>query len=104
MDVTATTADLATAAAEAVRLLPGRLLDPVLAGLLLSVDGDEVVLAGSDRERAVRVSCAGAGHSAGRVLVPAKPLAETLRALDVPMVRLAVEGARLAVRTPNARF
>ncbi|GAB3915110.1 DNA polymerase III subunit beta [Kibdelosporangium lantanae] len=104
MDLTATTADLATAAAEAVRLLPGRLLDPVLAGLLLSADGDEVVLAGSDRERAVRLSCAAAVHTSGRVLVPAKPLAETLRALDVPMVRLAVEGTRLAVRTPNARF
>jgi DNA polymerase-3 subunit beta len=107
MDLTATTADLATAAAEAVRLLPGRLLDPVLAGLLLTTDdavGDEVVLAGSDRERAVRISCAAAVHSAGRVLVPARPLAETLRALDVPMVRLAVEGSRLAVRTPNARF
>jgi DNA polymerase-3 subunit beta len=104
MDLTATTSDLANAAAEAVRLLPGRTLDPVLAGLLLTASGDGVVLAGSDRERALRLSCSAAVHTAGRVLVPAKPLAETLRALDVPMVRLAVEGARLAVRTPNARF
>jgi DNA polymerase-3 subunit beta len=104
MDLTATTSDLANAAAEAVRLLPGRTLDPVLAGLLLTASEDGVVLAGSDRERALRLSCSAAVHTAGRVLVPAKPLAETLRALDVPMVRLAVEGARLAVRTPNARF
>ncbi|TCO64310.1 DNA polymerase III subunit beta [Actinocrispum wychmicini] len=104
MDLTATTAELASAAAEAVRLLPGRVLDPVLAGLLLTAEGDEVMLAGSDRERAVRLSCSAAVHTSGRVLVPAKPLAETLRALDVPMVRLVVEGARLAVRTPNARF
>jgi DNA polymerase-3 subunit beta len=104
MDLTATTSELASAAAEAVRLLPGRMLDPVLAGLLLTATGDGVVLAGSDRERGVRVTCGAAVHTDGRVLVPAKPLAETLRALDVPMVRLAVEGARLAVRTPNARF
>lgn len=104
MDLTATTTDLANAAAEAVRLLPGRMLDPVLAGLLVTAAEDGVLLTGSDRERAVRLSCQAAVHTAGRVLVPAKPLAETLRALDVPMVRLTVEGARLAVRTPNARF
>lgn len=104
MDLTATTTELANAAAEAVRLLPGRTLDPVLAGLLLTASEDDVVLAGSDRERSVRLSCSAAVHTPGRVLVPAKPLAETLRALDVPMVRLVVEGARLAVRTPNARF
>ncbi|SMC99359.1 DNA polymerase III subunit beta [Kibdelosporangium aridum] len=104
MDLTATTTDLANAAAEAVRLLPGRTLDPVLAGLLLTTTDDGVVLAGSDRERAIRLSCSAAVHTPGRVLVPAKPFAETLRALDVPMVRIAVEGARLAVRTPNARF
>ncbi|MET0134192.1 MAG: DNA polymerase III subunit beta [Kibdelosporangium sp.] len=104
MDLTATTTELANAAAEAVRLLPGRTLDPVLAGLLLTASDDGVVLSGSDRERSVRLTCAAAVHTPGRVLVPAKPLAETLRALDVPMVRLAVEGARLAVRTPNARF
>ncbi|MCE7009361.1 DNA polymerase III subunit beta [Kibdelosporangium philippinense] len=104
MDLTATTTDLANAAAEAVRLLPGRSLDPVLAGLLLTASDDGVVLAGSDRERAIRLSCSAAVHTPGRVLVPAKPFAETLRALDVPMVRIAVEGARLAVRTPNARF
>lgn len=104
MDLTATTTELASAAAEAVRLLPGRVLDPVLAGLLLTAEGDEIVLAGSDRERAIRLACSAAVHTSGRVLVPAKPLAETLRALDVPMVRLTVEGARLAVRTPTGRF
>jgi DNA polymerase-3 subunit beta len=43
-------------------------------------------------------------HADGTILVPGKPLAETLRALDVPEVRLTVEGARLAVRTPRGRF
>jgi DNA polymerase-3 subunit beta len=104
MDLTAVASELASAAAEAVRLLPGRVLDPILAGLLLTATDEGLVLAGSDRERAVRISAAASVHTTGRVLVPAKPFAETLRALDVPMARIVVEGARLAVRTPNARY
>jgi DNA polymerase-3 subunit beta len=50
------------------------------------------------------VACPAVVHTDGRVLVPAKPLAETLRALDAPEVRLVVEGARLAVRVPDARY
>ena len=104
MDFTATTADLAAAAAEVARLLPSRVHDPVLAGLVLRADASGVELAGSDRERAVRLTRQATVHTDGTVLVPAKPLAETLRTLDDPQVRLVVEGSRLAVRTSNARF
>jgi DNA polymerase-3 subunit beta len=38
------------------------------------------------------------------VLVPAKPFAETLRAVEEPQVRLVVEGSRLAIRVPGARY
>jgi DNA polymerase-3 subunit beta len=104
MDLTATTADLAAAASDVVRLVPGRLLDPVLSGLLLSAGPDGVVLASNDRERAARLACPAVVHTDGRVLVPAKPLAETLRALDAASVRLVVEGTRLAIRVPGARY
>lgn len=104
MDLTASTAQLGSAAADAVRLLPGRTLDPVLAGLVLVADRDGLVLGGSDRERGVRLALPATVHTEGRVLVPAKPLAETLRALDVPGVRLVVEGSRLALRTSSARY
>jgi DNA polymerase-3 subunit beta len=43
-------------------------------------------------------------HTEGRVLVPAKPLADTLRALELPQVRLVVEGSHLAIRAPGARY
>jgi len=36
--------------------------------------------------------------------VPAKPLADTLRAMEVDEIRVVVEGSRLAIRTPGARF
>jgi DNA polymerase III subunit beta len=104
MDLTAATTELARAASDAVRLVPGRLLDPVLSGLLLMAGPDGVVLAANDRERAVRIGCTALVHTDGRVLVPAKPLAETLRALTEPQVRLVVEGTRLAIRVPGARY
>ncbi|HET9143858.1 DNA polymerase III subunit beta [Actinophytocola sp.] len=104
MDLTVTTADLARRAADAVKLVPGRLTDPVLSGLLITAGPGGVVLAASDRERAVRSHCAAVVHTDGRVLVPARPLTETLRALTEPTVRLVVEGSRLAVRVPGARY
>jgi DNA polymerase III subunit beta len=104
LDLTAATTALAAAAMDVVRLLPGRPVDPVLAGMLVEAGRDGVVLAGTDAERAVRPAGTAVSHVDGRVLVPARPLAETLRALDAGQVRLTVEGARLAVRTPGARF
>lgn len=104
MDLTSTTADLAAATADVARLLPARSPDPVLSGVLLTAGPDGVEVAGTDRERSVRLRRPAVVHDEGTVLVPGRPLAETLRSLDVPEVRLTVEGSRLAVRTPRARF
>jgi DNA polymerase-3 subunit beta len=104
MDLTATTADLTAAATDAARLLPARAPDPVLSGVLLTADTTGVTVAGTDAERTVALRRPALVHTEGTVLVPGRPLADTLRALDVPEVRLVVEGARLAVRTPRGRF
>lgn len=100
----AAAADLAAATQAVARFLPTRPVDPVLTGVLLTVDADGVVLAGTDRERAVRLSCPALAHTDGTVLVPGRLLAETLRALDDEQVHVAVEGSRLAVRSSRARF
>jgi DNA polymerase-3 subunit beta len=104
MDVTATTSELASAASALVKLVPGRLIDPVLSGLLLTASASDVAFAANDRERAARVERHALVHTEGRVLVPAKPLADTLRALDQEQVRLVVEGSKLAIRAPGARY
>ncbi|SES04770.1 DNA polymerase III subunit beta [Actinokineospora terrae] len=104
MDLTAPTAALASAAADLVRLVPGKFVDPVLSGVLLTATAAGVGLAASDRERTATVSCGAVTHTDGQVLVPGKPLAETLRALTDPEVRLVVEGNRLAIRASGARF
>ncbi|HEX4700771.1 MAG TPA: DNA polymerase III subunit beta [Pseudonocardiaceae bacterium] len=104
MDLTAATADLTGAAADVARLLPARAPDPVLSGVLLVADAGGVTVSGTDRERTAALHRPAMVHTPGTVLVPGRPLAETLRALDVPEVRLVVEGSRLAVRTPRGRF
>lgn len=104
MDLSAPTSALAAAAADVVRLVPTRYVEPLLSGMLLTAGPDGVVLAASDRERTARVTRDALVHTEGAVLVPAKPLAETLRALEVDRVRLVVEGSRLAVRADGARF
>jgi DNA polymerase-3 subunit beta len=104
MDLTVTTTELASAASALVKLVPGRLIDPVLSGLLVTASASGVALAANDRERAARVSRDAVVHTEGRVLVPAKPLADTLRALEQSHVRLVVEGSHLAIRAPGARY
>lgn len=104
MDLTVTTAQLASTMADLVRLLPAKVYDPVLAGVMITADRDGVRVTGTDRERGIRLQCPATVHDDGQVLVPAKPLAETLRALDAQQVRLVVEGSRLAIRVPGARF
>jgi DNA polymerase-3 subunit beta len=104
MDVTATTQELASAASALVKLVPGKLIDPVLSGLLLTATPSGVSLAANDRERTASVSRDAVVHTEGRVLVPAKPLADTLRALEQEHVRLVVEGSKLAIRAPGARY
>lgn len=104
LDVTAPTNALAEAATNLVRLLPGRLIDPVLAGVILKATPEGVTIAGTDRERGIQVSRSARTHAEGSALVPAKLLADTLRSLDTEEVRLVVEGHKLALRTPQARF
>jgi len=104
LDFTAVTAELARIVADIGRLLPTRLLDPVLAGVLIQAGPEGLALAGTDRERTVRLRCPTVTHAEGTVLVTARVLAETLRALDSATVRLVVEGSRLAVHTDRGRF
>jgi len=104
MDLTAATADLSGAVADAVKLLPVRAHDPVLSAVLITADSDGVTVAGTDTDRTVVLKKPARTHTDGTVLVPGRPLADTLRALDVPEVRLTIEGNRLAIRTPRARF
>ncbi|SDX14329.1 DNA polymerase-3 subunit beta [Amycolatopsis xylanica] len=104
MDLTATCRTLSEACTAAARLLPVKYGNAVLSGVLLEAGAAGLTLSGNDHERAVRLHCAATTHTDGAALVPAAALAETVRMLDAPQVRLVVEGSRLAVRVPGARF
>jgi DNA polymerase-3 subunit beta len=98
MDVTAPAHRLSAAVSAASRLLPAR------AGLRLAADAAGLTVAGSAPDLAVRFGCPATTHTDGSVVIPAAPLAETLKVLDTELVRLVVEGTRLALRLDNARF
>src|SRR6185312_4642774 len=98
MDVTAPAHRLSAAVSAASRLLPAR------TGLRLRADAAGLTVAGVAPDLAVRFGCPATTHTDGSVVVPAAPLAETLKVLDAELVRLVVEGSRLALRLDNARF
>ncbi|MEU0537243.1 DNA polymerase III subunit beta [Amycolatopsis tolypomycina] len=98
MDVTAPAHRLSAAVSAASRLLPSR------AGLRLQADAAGLTVAGAASDLAVRFGCPATTHTDGSVVVPAAPLVETLKVLDSELVRLVVEGTRLALRLDNARF
>ncbi|WP_103355223.1 DNA polymerase III subunit beta [Amycolatopsis sp. CA-128772] len=98
MDVTAPAHRLSAAVSAASRLLPAR------SGLRLLADAGGLSVGGSDPDLVVRFDCPATTHTGGSVVVPAAPLAETLKVLDADRVRLVVEGSRLALRLDNARF
>src|SRR5687767_12431946 len=99
--LTAPAAPLAAAATRVARLLPVR---APLSGVLLRAAADGLWLLASDGEVSVRVRVPAQVHEPGEVVVPRRAVADTLAALDAPEVRLRVEGSRLAVRAPSARF
>jgi DNA polymerase-3 subunit beta len=98
MDVTAPAHRLSAAVSAASRLLPSR------AVLRLQADATGLTVAGVAPDLAVRFGCPATTHTDGAVAVPAAPLVETLKVLDAELVRLVVEGTRLALRLDNARF
>jgi DNA polymerase-3 subunit beta len=95
---------LADAVSWAARSLSTRPTIPVLAGLLLSVDGDLLSISGFDLEASTEVDLEVAGGSSGQALVSGRLLAEITKALPPHPVDVAVDGSRLTIACGSARF
>jgi DNA polymerase III subunit beta len=95
---------LAEAVAWTARSLPPRPSVPVLAGILLEVDGSSLSVSGFDYEVSARSEVDVQSTESGRVLVPGRLLAEITRALPPHPVDVVAEGARLSISCGNARF
>jgi len=95
---------LAEAVAWTARSLPARPPVPVLAGLVLSVDGDSLEVSGFDYEVSTQAQLAVHAATAGRTLVSGRLLADITKSLPPHPVDVAVEGPRLSIKCGNARF
>ncbi|MGY1839376.1 MULTISPECIES: DNA polymerase III subunit beta [unclassified Modestobacter] len=95
---------LAEAVAWTARSLPPRPSVPVLAGILLEVEGNQLAVSGFDYEVSARSEVDVQSTEGGRTLVPGRLLAEITRALPPHPVDVVAEGARLAISCGNAKF
>ncbi|HEV7193604.1 MAG TPA: DNA polymerase III subunit beta [Jatrophihabitantaceae bacterium] len=95
---------LADAVAWAARSLSARPTIPVLAGLLLSVDGDQLSVSGFDLEASTEVDLEVTAGASGQALVSGRLLAEISRALPPHPVDVTVDGSRLTISCGSARF
>ncbi len=96
--------DLADAVAWVARSLPSRPPVPVLGGILLTVDGSTLSVAGFDYEVSTRAELSVDAETAGKVLVSGRLLSEITRSLPAKPVDVEVDGAKVAIRCGSARF
>jgi len=97
--------DLADAVAWVAKSLPARPPVPVLGGILLTVDGSQLTVAGFDYEVSTRAEVSVDAETGGKVLVSGRLLSEIARALPSGRpVDIAVEGSRVTIVGGSARF
>ncbi|MDQ2797297.1 MAG: DNA polymerase III subunit beta [Actinomycetota bacterium] len=95
---------LADAVTWAARSLASRPTLPVLAGLLLRVDDDQLTVSGFDLEASTEVELQVMAGESGQALVSGRLLADITRALPPHPVDVSVDGTRLSIVCGSARF
>jgi DNA polymerase-3 subunit beta len=95
---------LADAVAWAARSLASRPTLPVLAGLMLRVEGEQLSVSGFDLEASTEVELEVAAGAPGQALVSGRLLADITRALPPHPVDVTVEGSRLTIVCGSAKF
>jgi DNA polymerase III subunit beta len=95
---------LADAVAWAARSLASRPTLPVLAGLMLRVDGDRLSVSGFDLEASTEVDLEVTSGADGQALVSGRLLADISRALPPHPVDVTVDGSRLTIACGSAKF
>jgi DNA polymerase-3 subunit beta len=95
---------LADAVTWAARSLASRPTLPVLAGLMLRVDGDQLSVSGFDLEASTEVDLEVTAGESGQALVSGRLLADITRALPPHPVDVNVDGTRLTITCGAAKF
>lgn len=94
----------ADAVAWAARSLSTRPAMPILAGLLLTVEGSTLTLSGFDLEASTEVELDVAAQDDGAALVSGRLLAEIAKALPPHPVEVALDGSRLGISCGSSKF
>ncbi|MDP4501025.1 DNA polymerase III subunit beta [Nonomuraea turcica] len=96
---------LADTVAWAARALPNRPVVPVLAGLLLEADGDQVTISAFDYDVSSRATIPADVAEPGRIVLPGRLLAELTKTLpDRAMLDLAATGAEATLTYTGGEF
>ncbi|WP_375484552.1 DNA polymerase III subunit beta [uncultured Jatrophihabitans sp.] len=95
---------LADAVTWAARSLASRPTLPVLAGLLLAVEGDQLSVSGFDLEASTQVDLEVSSGADGQALVSGRLLADITRSLPPHPVDVTLDGSRLTIACGAARF
>ncbi|MDD2818924.1 MAG: DNA polymerase III subunit beta [Candidatus Nanopelagicales bacterium] len=95
---------LADAVAWAARTLPSRPSLPVLAGLVLTAEGDSLTLSSFDYEVSARVAISADIEVPGTTLVSGRLLADIARSLPGAPVTLVSEGTRIVISCGRSSF
>jgi DNA polymerase III subunit beta len=95
---------LADAVAWAARSLASRPTLPVLAGLMLRVEGEQLAVSGFDLEASTEVELEVSAGAPGQALVSGRLLADITKALPPHPVDVTVDGTRLTIVCGSAKF
>jgi len=95
---------LAEAVAWAARTLPSRSTLPVLAGLHLTAEGEQLVISSYDHDVSARITVAATVLETGATLVSGRLLADIARSLPSAPVALESQGSRIAIACGRASF
>lgn len=95
---------LADAVAWVARSLPNRPTAPILTGLLLHAEGDEVTLSSFDSTTSAKVTLPADVSDEGTVLVSGKLLAEIARSLPNKPVEMVADHSKVELTCGSARF
>lgn len=95
-------ADALGTATRAVAARGGSL--PVLSGVRLELAGDHLTLAGSDLDLTIQVGIGVSGEAEGVSVVPARLLADIVRALEQGAVHVETEGEEVRISSGRSQF
>lgn len=95
---------LADAVAWVARSLPSRPTAPILTGLMLSAEGDEVTLSSFDSTTSAKVTLPAEVSDEGTVLVSGRLLSEIARSLPGKPVEMRADHSKVELTCGSARF